>query len=258
METRAQTFLKQEYLRRKQKNSLYSIRSFANWLGMSPAQMSQLISGKRRLTRKMALKIVDRFTFSPREKMEFLESLDPDLEEDKLRLNSEKVKLREDEFALIADWEHLALLSLAQTNEVSKDPRWLARRLGVTVERARECFERLVRMKLISVEGPQFRRSTAPLQTSSDRVSPAIQKHHRQNLKIAEQKLDVPVELREFSSITMAMNPAKMEKAKEMIRDFKRKLCDLLEEGPKEEVYTLSLQLFPNTILKEEVSYESD
>lgn len=247
-------FIKQQFERRKKQNPNFSLRSFARWLQISPAQASQLISGKRRLSKKMATQIADKLNLSPYEKIEFLDSLDPDLITQRNILSSDdaKLQLQEDEFNLIADWPHYSILSLSETQNPSSDPRWIAQRLGIDVTTARECFDRLKRLKLIKINKDQsYSQTHSGLKTSKDILSKAIQKHHTQNLSLAQQKLEQVEPLqREFSSITMAINPKKVKQAKVLINDFKRKLCALLEEGEKQEVYTLSIQLFPNTVLK--------
>ncbi len=248
-------FIKNEYEARKKNNPNFSLRAYARWLGISPAQVSQLISGKRKLSKKMAIQIADRFGLSPREKIELLEALTPELIEEKEELRSEKTKtlLQEDKFSLIADWPHYSILSLSETSKAKADPRWIAQRLGIDVTTARESFERLVRLGIIEMKGKSYQQSEKPLTTSKDIASRAIQRHHKQNLNLAQQKLEcVSLKAREFSSITMAVNPQKIKQAKILINEFKRKLCSLLEEGDKKEVYTLSIQLFPNSILKEE------
>jgi uncharacterized protein (TIGR02147 family) len=76
--------------------------------------------------------------------------------------------------------------------------------------------------------------------------STAIRKYHRDNLvKAAEALEEVPVELRDFSSITMATCSEKVGQARELIRKFREELSDLMESGDRETVYTLAVQLFP-------------
>ena len=91
-------------------------------------------------------------------------------------------------------------------------------------------------------------RKTEGLTTSADVPSRALRKYHRQNLMLAESSLESdPVELRDISATNMAIDPRHLPKAKKLIRSFRRKLSRLLEMGEKTEVYTLSVQLFPNT-----------
>ena len=55
------------------------------------------------------------------------------------------------------------------------------------------------------------------------------------------------MELRDFTSMTMAIDPEKLTEAKKKIREFRRGLSEFLEAGKKEEVYRLNIQLVPVT-----------
>jgi hypothetical protein len=43
----------------------------------------------------------------------------------------------------------------------------------------------------------------------------------------------------------MAVDPALLPEAKDMIKKFRRRLSRFLESGKKKEVYTIAIQLFP-------------
>jgi hypothetical protein len=66
-------------------------------------------------------------------------------------------------------------------------------------------------------------------------------------LQALEALEDVPLESRDQSSMTMAIDPSLLPEAKAKIRDFRRSLCAFLQENarPKSEIYQLSISLFP-------------
>ncbi|MDD0853988.1 TIGR02147 family protein [Halobacteriovorax sp. GB3] len=243
-------YLQAELDNRKKKNSLFSLRAFARNLGISPAQLSQIISGKRPLTITTAKKIVRALKLSPIESETFLQAVDPDfVSKKKTRLSDEKrKKLKEDEFRLICDWEHFAILSLSEVQNNSSDARWIAKRLNIPMNVAADARDRLLRLGIIEIKNSQFRQVSAPLTTTNDIKSESIQRSHYQNLELAMQKLEsVEVSKREYTTVTMATNPKKIKEAKTLIREFKRKLMEFLEDGEKTDVYTLAIQLFPLT-----------
>jgi plasmid maintenance system antidote protein VapI len=65
-------YLKREFQWRKEKNPLYSQRAFARDLGLSSGEMSELLAGKRSLTLKKRLRLLDHIELSEQEKKEFL------------------------------------------------------------------------------------------------------------------------------------------------------------------------------------------
>lgn len=46
----------------------------------------------------------------------------------------------------------------------------------------------------------------------------------------------------------MAVNSKHLEEAKRLTQDFKDDMANLMEDGPLDDVYQLSIQLFPLTI----------
>jgi hypothetical protein len=52
--------------------------------------------------------------------------------------------------------------------------------------------------------------------------------------------------------MTVAINPARVERAREIISEFQRKIVSCLTEAPCTEVYQLNFQLLPLTRLRKE------
>jgi transcriptional regulator with XRE-family HTH domain len=233
-------------IQKKKQNPQYSLRSFAKQLSMSPAHLSQLISGKRTMTFRVAKQIADRLSLSPWERKVLAQGASAMPLDTLLDESDEFRSLKEDQFKAISDWYHFAILSLSELKDNEARPKWIAQRLNLDELIARDAFERLKRLRLIEVSDGKFRQSTRPLQTTRDVSSAAIRKYHHQNLKLAAEKLDsAEIDLREFSAITMAIDPSRIKRAKQMIEKFKREICRELNAGVKQEVYTLAIQLFP-------------
>jgi DNA-binding transcriptional regulator YdaS (Cro superfamily) len=57
---------------RKARNPSYSLRAFARFLGMSPGHLSQLIRGRKSLSRRQATNITARLDLCPEERRDFL------------------------------------------------------------------------------------------------------------------------------------------------------------------------------------------
>lgn len=230
------------------------MRSFAKYLGFSPAQLSQMMSGKRSITIKAASKISNRLGFSPFEKKKFMSSLINDKSDIKIESTLKFKKMSEDQFSLIADWYHLAILSLTKVKNAKADPRWVARRLGISVEQAHQALLRLERMGLILIK-PQFKQVGDPFEAVSEVPSEAIRKYHKQNLNLAIEKIEtVSVNLREFQSISMALNPNLINVLKKHIDEFLEKMNEEISLSKMDlptEVYNLNVQLYPVSITKE-------
>lgn len=234
--------LKKELERRKSFTPSYSVRKFAKDLNISPAQLSQLISEKRNISDKVLQKISKVLELSSSETKQLRNITGSGT-------NLTKNELREDHFKLISDWYHFAILSLSEIKGSKADSRQIAKKFGISLEEANEAIFRLRRLGLIKIhENDTFEQIQKDLHIESKTKSESIQKYHSQNLRLAEYKLKtIEPEKREFSSMTMAIDPNKLARARILINQFKEDMTELLESGNKKEVYQLSIQLFPLT-----------
>ena len=239
----ASALLKKELEQRKQKNPRYSLRSFAKNLGMSPAQLSQLISGKRRFSPESLRQVSEHLRLSPEQaSMLFSRTLVPShiATSEELR----RRRLAEDEFRTIADWYHFAILSLGKIRGAKADPFWIADRLGITPTEAREALARLVRLGIIE-DGKSLKRLAPPLNVVSEIPSTAIQSYHHKVLNLAQEKLrDTPPHRRDFSAMTLATDSGKIPEIRKMIEEFQERLAAFAEPGNSQEVFIFACQFF--------------
>lgn len=247
--------LTEELTRRQNRNPKYSLRSFAKALGVSATTLSEAINGKRSLRRDSAQKIADRLAISPQERSRFiLSAMGVEGDENSFSATSRQSKadayrpFEVDQFKAISDWYHLAILSLAKLKRNKSEPAWVAEHLGITKSEAEEAMDRLFRLGMIERKGSRFFCTTRPLFVRGKAACAAIRKYHRQNLEKALDSLEQdPIEVRDFTSITMAIDPEKIETARAMVKEFREKLAEFLEQGDQTSVYTLAVQLFPVT-----------
>jgi len=249
MELTIKNLLLQELTRRQTRNSSYSLRAFARDLGIGATTLSDVLADKRSLSKTNLGKVMEKLLVSPAEQGvlwgEYRNNVNRPHKLD------DKTILEEDVFRLIADWHYLAVFSLAKVKNNQARPEWIAERLGIKKEEAEDAIERLVRLKLVRKSQGRLAPTGNDLSTTTDIPSSAIRKHHSQNLRLAEESLHRdPVEFREFSSVTMAMNPEKLPAVKQILLKTRKKISDLLESDDASEVYTLSFQLFPLTRLQ--------
>jgi len=207
------------------------------------------MSGKRRLTKALAEKIADRLMLVPAERSQFFAALDGKKRQGASSVSDRAFQLVEaDEFHVIADWYHFAILSLAETSGFTDDPAKIAGQLNISSVEARAALERLRRLGLLVGDGDQVRPAQPAARTGSGIPSSAIRRFHVQHLKIAEQRLaEVSVAERDYTGITMAIDPRHLPAAKDLIKRFRRELAELVESDQRTDVYHLAIQLYPLT-----------
>jgi len=252
-------WLRQEFEARSARNPAFSQRSFSRWLGISSGRLSEYLSGKRAITPRVAQRLSEKLAFRPAEQAQLV-TLAQNSRRERLRrrrfsllvdgmpAENDYTLITEDQLRSIADGHSLALLNLVRTQDFQSNERWIAKRLGLRVGQVREILARLERLQLLRRTSRGWERTEIKLESSNETLSLGLRSAHQKTLQQAMAALtDVPMELRDITSITMAIDPAKLSEAKKIIRKFRRSLSDCLEVGAKTEVYQLSVALFPLT-----------
>ena len=248
--------LQNELATRCARNPRYSLRSFAHSLGIGSSDLSKILRGRRRLTDGAVLRLGTRLGLTPDQ----LDACRQALKANRTRTiggasaaNDETPyqQLSLDSFHLVGDWYHMAILELMKVRGFKPDAAWIAQQLDITVNEANIAVERLMRLGLLSATatGRWIDRAGATSSVTNEYTDAAKKRLQRQILaKAADAMDDVPISARDQSAIVMAVNKKNLPAAKELIRDFRRKLCELLEAGSrKEQVYYLTVSLFPVT-----------
>src|SRR5580704_15900576 len=94
------------------KNPSFSIRAFSNRVGLSPATLSRILNGKRRVSKKLALKVSDKLMLDPQERSELLEHFPTVGNALKDEVDLSYLRLTADQYQIVADWRAFAILSL--------------------------------------------------------------------------------------------------------------------------------------------------
>lgn len=242
-----------ECLSQKQRqNAQYSVRAFARDIEMHPATLNQVLNGKRPLPLKNCAVVAEKMGLSPKERTLFMDSLfrtKSQLDSIKVSESDERFMLDESYHKVIAEWEHYAVIELYDTNNFTATVGEIARRLGITENRAGVVLNNLFGCGLL-VHGDNGLpvKSHRRVRTTEDVTSNALKASHIEALEMGKEKLtEIDVMLRDFSSSTLAIDMEKLPEAKQIIREFRQKMAALLEEGNKTEVFQLAIQFYPLT-----------
>lgn len=256
-------YLNGEFARRCETNTSYSLRSFAKALNVDAGTLSRVLNGKQALSYKMAKKIVGSLDLSPDQQKEFFNSLFHYQQSRKLeKVHKQNIDEKEykgqdlniDYYRVIADWYHLALMEMTYLKSFKPDSRYLSQQLGITQAEAKLALERLINLGLLSKKNGKIIKTNEKLSTIDRHLTtPALIKNQKQFLEKAIQSLENDsIEMRSNTNMTMAIDSTKIETAKKMIREFQMTLCNFLESGKQNQVYNLSVALYPLQKKREE------
>ncbi|HXH31579.1 MAG TPA: TIGR02147 family protein [Bacteriovoracaceae bacterium] len=241
--------LQEELVTRCRKNPRYSLRSFAKTLDVSPAALSDMINGKRTITKRSVEKLGLLLGLSIPVIESFRKVL-PSRSSSASALNFEQ--LSADQFAVISDWYHYAILELIKVRDFDPSEAWISKALGVTKSEVNIALERLVRLGLIEIEATGKITDTSSGFTTniSDSMTSTANRNFQQQVlgQSIEALNKVPLKLRNHTSMTMAIDPKLLPEAVKRLTVFRRELSEFLEtQGTPTEVYQLALSLFPLT-----------
>lgn len=240
------SYLRAQLLRAQNQNKSYSLRSFSQKLGVAPGTISQIINGKRRISIALALRILSRLDLDVTTKAKLMNS--DSTHEDRLSPH----RLVEDQFSLVAEWYHYAILSLMLTQGFKSNPGWISKRLGISENQANSAINRMKQLGILSSNKNGVLKFNHNKLTTTDNVSSAaLKKAHTEGFKLAERSLQVhSVKQRDFTFTVVPTNPRQIELAKLYLRNAQQEACRILMDTPdKTEVYRLSFSLFPLTEL---------
>lgn len=245
--------VREAFEKARTKNSSLSLRAFAKKGGVSSGALSDLLAGKRRISRKLALRLSESFLLDPKEIKQIAEAF---ADKSFTKTPLEYSTLAADQHALIVDWVHYAILSLVKLKNFQEDPAWISNRLGVARKESKMALDRLIKLGLlVRKNSGRLQRSQTRFSTSDGPSNVLLRRAHLNNLELAAASLNRDhTEMRDFSSVTMAIDPKKIHEAKRRIRDFQDSLASFLEQGRQSEVYRLCVQLFPLTQLEKDIS----
>lgn len=249
-----QTTLRKKLLELQSKNGSYSVRAFAKKLNLQPSATNEILKGERKVSKKVAEKIATRLQLDPTERSELL-SLFPDkLKRNKVGSNNvenslEALKLSSEQFSLISEWIHFALLSFMKTKDFKEDYRYLATKFSVSENTIKKALERMISINLVKRDkNGKLIRTTSKVNTTDDIKDISLQKAHISDMDMAKDKIQsLDVLQRDFSFLIFNGNPKYLPKAKEILRKAQDDLEKLMDQDEASEVYKLCTYLFPLT-----------
>ncbi len=246
--------LLKDFLSLKQReNPHYSLRAFARDVDVHPATLSQVLKGNRALPAKNSAQVLKRLNLSGKEITLFTESFlrhKTSLDKISLQEDDERFILDESHFKIIAEWEYYAVLELFRLDDFEVSSKNIADRLNLTPTRAEVVLENLIQTGLLKMgEDGKLLMIHEEVRTSENIQNLALRQSHKEAMDMGKSKLDdIEVELRDFSSMTAALDINMLPEAKTIIREFRQKMAALLKSGEnKTDVYQMAIQFYPLT-----------
>ncbi len=236
-----------EYTRRHSKNRKYSLRAYAKHLGVDASHLLNFIRGKKGLSRPRLLLLGEKLNLGPN----WLERIQATAIRGKKPDDVYK-EIEEAHFRNMYHWYYAAICELPLVKGFQPVPEWIAKTLGITVSQAREALNTLqatgalIKLPSGTKKGSMARPVSLtyyrPGQTTAER-----RENQKEFIRKALAAVDeIPIELRDQSTMVMATSAENLPKARNLIQKFRRDLCKLLQKnGDYQQLYVMSVSLFP-------------
>ncbi len=243
-------YLRHELSRRIQKNAKYSLRSFSRDIEIPVSTLSAILSGERMPSKKFVTKVANKLSLSPIQVQNFL--MQNAGLENKMSQNYADLILQEDQFKILIDWRHFAILRLIHTKNFKPDITWISSRLSSNNFHIGECVDRLKRLSLLKIENNKW------TDLSEGKTSYLKSIHSDENIKsFLKSMLEKSISSidqddlseRNHTGMMLTISKKSLPLAVELIKTFRRSITEILEEKKidKDDVYYLDISLFPLT-----------
>lgn len=236
-----QVILNEKFTELRSKNPRLSVRYFAQRLGISSGALSEILQGKRKVSQKLAARMAERLQLDPTEASQFM-----GLPEQTEVVDIQYRQLQDDQFHMLSDWPHFAILNLVKSENCVHRPSWFAKQLNLPLKTIHQVLERLLRLEMLVYKNKKYVRSSPHWKTSDDILNLSIQRSNLEDLdRIREQVVDLSVHERDLTSLTMLLDPKKMAIFKKWIRDAQDQFAHKFETTQSSSAFRLTVALFP-------------
>jgi len=241
-----------------------SNRQVAKASGVSESYLSMVISGQRRLSADQLKKLAPALKLE-RSEASYLEWLitvveaeNPDEQLEALKKIQRFRKyqnlnpLEIETYKYLEHWYHVAIRELAQLPRFRDEPKWIQENLRykVSLPEIKQALEFLTDHGFLErdAEG-RLRKADQLIECKTGVLKPALTKFHTEMLGLAAQSIStVPSAERNISAFTGAIPAAKVDEARAILDDARRRIIELAQNGPSSDtVYHFGFLAFPLT-----------
>lgn len=239
---------------RRAVDSSYSLRALSRDLGIAPSTLSEVMSGRKGLSKPMTEKLILALRLSPEESDFFRLLADPDVRRSEHRIEAAKRALQEvrnrkvlslEVFQVVANWYHSAILEGLKKSQWRRDLHSLATLLSLPLETVASAVRRLKRLGLVSGDLQPRKEQNGILR---DGPAQALKSHRRQLLKRAtEAHENSDLRAEGFLFAHMTFDSCRWPEALQRLQTFQAEMVQEFGCNPEDsdQIRCLAVQFFP-------------
>jgi uncharacterized protein (TIGR02147 family) len=258
-------FLRDYYAHRKSVDPAFSQRTFAREAAL-PASCSSLlpavIRGRRQLSQNLRVKFGKAMRLGEREYRYFDLLVQFNQAKGMTEKNfffSQLAKFRssrarivgETQYRFFSKWYYSAVWNYFGIDQKTRHAAAIAANIlpPITQDQAEEAIKLLLEIGLIKKTASGYAVAENHIYTEKDVQALAARQHLQELMAMAAKVFpDLPASQRQYNALMFSISKDGFEAIKDRIRSFQEELREIIDRDRNEDrVYTLTLQLFPNT-----------
>lgn len=230
-----------------------------------PAVLSNILTGKRDPGEDVQLKLASHFRFSSKEELYFFDlirlqkvSHDPRLavalmeKLGRVHPSGSFQVLNDQAFRSMSKWYYYAVREMVDLPYFQEDADWIVKQLRFEVKPSeiKKALQDLEELKLIvRTESGRLKCAERVFKTTEDVSIEGLKRFHESMIDQARASIRTQsVEMRDISGRTFNMDPSKIPVLKQMLREFRDQVDDLLSESSESSVTVqFNMQFFQLT-----------
>lgn len=249
------------YEERKTQMPLYSYRMLGSKLGLDASQLFRIMQKEQHLPGRCvpAAKELLGLTGRAAEYFELLIAASRSRTQQKRQELLDKAfalrdvrrhELGEKELMFLSQWWIATVRAFLEVSKGNADPALISRSLipSISEDQARDAVELLKDLGMVKrLPSEKLALAEPHLTVGGPAKAKAVRQFQKQVMQLGADSLDgVPVEQRDVSTLTMAVDEEALQDLKEMAREFRRQVQKRVEEcaGP-DRIMQLNMALFP-------------
>jgi uncharacterized protein (TIGR02147 family) len=204
--------LLKEFQRRSAVNPSFTLRAFAQKLGVNSGSLSSILRGRRKVSLDMTVRLLKACDVDAQTRLNVIAAVTgaaavgPAYHPMDLAVTE-----------LLSEWHHFAILSLFETKNAKPDVKWISSKLKISTAQVFESLRLLKKLDLLREKNGKLAPTHTNLAATDGVPSSAVRRAHRQTIEKALVSLEThTVNERDFSGVTMAIDPARLPEAKKI------------------------------------------
>lgn len=253
--------LNQFFLKKNKSRKNFSLRMLARKMELSPSYLSKILRGQKPVPNSRIsefAKYLEMDTYAKRRlQRTLLKEQDWDVDaqqtaEMEIPAASERYKRAEpDALWLLEKWYYLPLLALLDCDHFRGEPAWIADQLGLKKEIADQAWQRLLDSGIIAKGENGWQKVQSRMIFPNGKANIMIQKFYGEmfakTCRVMTEARAEDFGQRMILGASVSTNPESFEKAKKYLEEALCRAGELLDDGPRTQVYYLAAQLIPLT-----------